>query len=147
MNTTPIDTELLATHHFRRRWIVLISLTSLLALFLVFTACLVLASSSSISIEGAKALYAQLSQKSTPAEVKALLGKPFKEDYKQGRTKSLWLFTNNHLNQFECYAIELFWDDDGSHHQLAFSEGTHNGWDAWLLRSWMLLVRLGFSVE
>ena len=146
-NTIPTDAELQAYHRRRRWWVVRTAIGSLLAVAVVAMTLFVLTSSSVVSIEEAKVLYAQLGERSTAADFERLFGKSTKETDILGVVVTTWLYTKHHLFQTDYYRINMHCIEKGTVYYFDQAEGTITGWDSWRLRWWLLRNKLGIVEE
>lgn len=142
----PTDTELQARHKRKRRWIIRASVAALFLLLAVILVALAL-TTSALTIEEAKALYARLNNKSTRSEVENVMGRPLIERTDDGETTCTWIFVKSSFDQVEWFGIFVSSRHDGKGHQLHCYEETLKGWDAWTFRWKLLQARLGIKVD
>lgn len=136
--------ELLARSHRRRRWIVRITLGSLLVLLLLALAALAL-TSSSMSIEEAEAIFMRLqSEKISTSDAELLLGKPLRFPRLAGKA---WAFTKSSFNEIEVLIVVAGWKDANEGTWYSVGKETLTGSDAWKYRWQLLKWRLGFIPE
>src|SRR5260221_7133166 len=130
------DAELLARHQRRRRWIVRITLGSMLVLLLLGLGGLAL-TSTGMSIEEAEQIFKRLqSENASVSRAESLLGKPFRYP--------LWLFTKSSFNKIEIFTVSHGSSNPGGYFWMSLGTLTLTGWEAWRFRWQMLKFRLGF---
>ncbi|MFT3880703.1 MAG: hypothetical protein QM703_13690 [Gemmatales bacterium] len=143
--TKPLtEAETLAHHQRRRRWIVRITLGSVLVLLLLALAGLAL-TSSGMSIEEAREAYKHLRQEhASLAQAERLFGRPLINP--KYPALKVWFFTESSSNSIKLYAVckneteeESVWMDS--------ENAPLTGWDAWKFRWWLFKLRLGFSLD
>ncbi|MFT3880705.1 MAG: hypothetical protein QM703_13700 [Gemmatales bacterium] len=141
MQTLLTDAELHTQRQRRRRWVVRLSLVSLLVVVLL--AVVVLAAlTSGLSIEEAKARVAGLQGNVTRNEAVGALGKADTEEVEQGRTTLSWSFFRHSFDKVDCYFI-LWLANDGKVGTLGDHNITIVGREAWQMRWNILKWRLG----
>jgi hypothetical protein len=141
------DAQLLARSHRRRKWTVRISLVSLAVLVLLTLAALVLTSSSSMTIEEAKAICDRLeSNRVKKSLLVSLLGKPLIEQVRNNQKICWWYFARPSLDKVELFTVYVIAGDDELS-SLRRYDTTITGWESWKVRWRLLRMRLGFKPE
>jgi hypothetical protein len=143
MRPVPSDAELHAQRHRRRRWIVRISLVSLLAIVLLIVAAFAM-TSSNLSIEEAKSRVAGLNGDLTREEVEKVFGKPFAVKAQPKLTLIAWCFFEHSIDKTDSYSVILALHGEDRVGRVDGFKQSYMGKDAWIFRWLILRWRLGF---
>ena len=147
MTTPHLEAQLLARNRSRHRWIVRLSLASLLILLLLVIAGLVLTSSSGLSIEEARVQYNRLGLRTTLEHVESIFGRPSEIVTYDDCKVYHWVFADQSIDKIDYFVVLFLLKHEAMDGRITNPEWTVTGWDSWKSRWRLLKGRLGFSVD